>query len=359
MNIIRRIKKNYRGTGMICLLVSIVIAVNLLIGWHRKDDLIDRETIRLAATRSFNLLEQNAYQFTMKSKEHCASCHHTTLTSMVSETASLKGISGEDSLRAHRIKTMQNTIRFAWNDNHVNSFITAKFLGPYVLLGLAAEHDPASVYTDIAVDVLINQFRPNGQLQAESSRVPFETGEMHLAAISIRAIQLYASAAKKNTVDSLVRLCRRMFEKTNTADQQELSFQLLGLEWTGGSPEQKIRVTKQLTNLQRSDGGWAQLSTMKTDAYATGESLFALAASGLSPETDAYQKGLHYLLKNQDASGAWIVETRAYPIQPFFNAHFPPYDENQFISAAASNWATLALLYALPDKINAGASTGN
>jgi hypothetical protein len=63
-----------------------------------------------------------------------------------------------------------------------------------------------------------------------------------------------------------------------------------------------------------------------------------------------YQKGLNYLLKTQDASGAWIVATRSFPIQPMIDSEFPPYDYNQFISATASNWATIALLNALPDK---------
>jgi hypothetical protein len=69
----------------------------------------------------------------------------------------------------------------------------------------------------------------------------------------------------------------------------------------------------------------------------------------LKPTDEAYQKGLAWLLRTQDPTGAWLVETRAYPIQPHFNTDFPPYDESQFISAAATNWATMALLDALPD----------
>ena len=50
-------------------------------------------------------------------------------------------------------------------------------------------------------------------------------------------------------------------------------------------------------------------------------------------------------MKTQFADGSWYVRTRAIPIQPHFEAGFP-YGRDQFISAAATNWATMALLYA-------------
>jgi hypothetical protein len=90
---------------------------------------------------------------------------------------------------------------------------------------------------------------------------------------------------------------------------------------------------------------------MKSDAYATGQALYALFESRMVKSGDeSFQNGINYLLKTQDKSGAWLVETRSYPIQPFFNSDFPPHYENQFISAAATNWAILAIMDALPDK---------
>ena len=103
--------------------------------------------------------------------------------------------------------------------------------------------------------------------------------------------------------------------------------------------------------MQNADGGWAQLPTLKSDAYATGQALYALYESGMvKPEDALYQQGISYLLKTQQQTGAWFVATRSFPIQPFVNSDFPPYDNNQHISAAASNWAVMALLIALPDK---------
>ena len=106
-----------------------------------------------------------------------------------------------------------------------------------------------------------------------------------------------------------------------------------------------------MLSLQRADGGWAQLPTLSSDAYATGQALNALVESGmLHPEGSDFRRGVAWLLSHQDETGAWVVQTRTFPIQPFFTAEFPPYDENQFISATATNWAMLALLEALPDK---------
>jgi Prenyltransferase and squalene oxidase repeat len=270
---------------------------------------------------------------------------------MTAGIAKQKGISVIDSFTVHRINAMERTLRFGNDPNYINKFVTANFIAPYILLGLYAEKYPPSLYTDISVGYLISQERTDGSFLTESGRPPLETCEIHLTAIAIRAIQLYASPAKKNQVNGLLARSKQWLENANPEQQQELAFQLLGMQWCNSRSEQKIRVADKIKSMQNADGGWSQLSTMKSDAYATGQTLYALYESNImKPEDAAYQKGLNYLLKTQDEDGAWFVATRAYPIQPFVNSDFPPYDENQFISAAATNWATMALLNALPDK---------
>lgn len=321
----------------------------LLISWTKKDPEANSEAIKNSIAKSFSLLQQSGAKFITKAR--CASCHHSTLTSMIAEKLPAKGITGLDTTARLRVIAMSGTLQFVCNPNLVNQFVPAKFLAPYVLLGLNAEKFPADLSTDMSVDYLMNQELPDGSFKAEYARVPLESGDIHLTAFCIRAIQLYASPAKSEQVKQLVMRTRQWLEKQNPTDQQELSFQLLGMHWCGSDKAAKTVVAKKLFTLQHKDGGWSQLPTMMSDAYATGQVLYALAEAGVTTtETEAYQNGIGYLLKTQDPSGAWIVNTRSNAIQPFVDSDFPPYDDNQFISAAATNWATLALEDALPDK---------
>ena len=59
----------------------------------------------------------------------------------------------------------------------------------------------------------------------------------------------------------------------------------------------------------------------------------------------AFTRGVDFLLRTQFADGSWFVRTRALPIQPHFESDFP-HGRSQFISAAATNWAVLALTHA-------------
>jgi len=101
---------------------------------------------------------------------------------------------------------------------------------------------------------------------------------------------------------------------------------------------------------QNADGSWTQLPGMPAEAYATGEALYALHISGDVPVKDvAYQRGIDWLLKNQLADGTWFVPALAVPVQPHTFESFP-HGWHQFASEAGSSWATLALLFTLPDK---------
>ena len=111
-------------------------------------------------------------------------------------------------------------------------------------------------------------------------------------------------------------------------------------------PRRELQLRETAAAQQRSDGGWAQIPSLPSDAYATGQALVALRESGAVTLTDStFTRGVQFLMSTQLADGSWFVKSRAMRIQPFFESGFP-YGRDQFVSAAGTNWATQALALA-------------
>jgi len=126
--------------------------------------------------------------------------------------------------------------------------------------------------------------------------------------------------------------------------------QILGLKWAGVQAGLREARTKELIALQRSDGGWAQTPYLASDAYATGQVLYTLHETGFSSADDpAFRRGVEFLLRTQKEDGSWYVKSRAMKIQPYFQSGFP-YDHDQWISASATAWASMALSFTETEK---------
>jgi squalene-hopene/tetraprenyl-beta-curcumene cyclase len=67
-----------------------------------------------------------------------------------------------------------------------------------------------------------------------------------------------------------------------------------------------------LLQIQHADGGWGWLTADASDAFATGQALYALARSGLPSTAEPVQKAIAYLKTTQQPEGSWQVpSTRA------------------------------------------------
>ena len=89
------------------------------------------------------------------------------------------------------------------------------------------------------------------------------------------------------------------------------------------------------------------IDTKPSTAFATGRALVALQTAGLPVSDGVYQKGVKYLLSTQQEDGSWFVRSRSMTFQPYFDSGFP-HGFDQWISAAGTSWATLALSLAAP-----------
>jgi squalene cyclase len=162
----------------------------------------------------------------------------------------------------------------------------------------------------------------------------------------MRAMQLYAPPTQRADYDRAVRLAADWIEKAQPRSNEDRSFKVLGLAWAKKDKRSIRAAAETLVAKQRSDGGWAQIDSLPSDAYATGQALVALRESGAITVPDpVYKRGVQFLMSTQLADGSWYVKSRAIRIQPFFESGFP-YGRDQFVSAAGTNWATQALALA-------------
>jgi squalene cyclase len=118
---------------------------------------------------------------------------------------------------------------------------------------------------------------------------------------------------------------------------------LRGLASAGAYRDEVRKAADALTAQQRPDGGWAGNPNLASDAFSTARVLYALRETGTAAAaSDAHQRGVRYLLRTQFADGSWHVRSRAVKFQPYFQSGFP-FDHDQWISAAATAYATTAL----------------
>jgi hypothetical protein len=194
----------------------------------------------------------------------------------------------------------------------------------------------------------VNAKSPSGETAFRMAKLRGDTEITTLlraavTAISMRALQVYAPATERDQYERAIDRAAAWLATATPHTTEDRAFQLLGLRWSGRDRADIGKAGRALVTEQRADGGWAQLPSLSSDAYATGQALFALAESCAISVTDrAFTRGVAFLLKTQFEDGSWFVRTRALPIQPYFESGFP-HGRNQFISAAATNWATLAL----------------
>jgi N-acyl-D-amino-acid deacylase len=221
----------------------------------------------------------------------------------------------------------------------------------YTLLGLAAEHYPASDVTEAMTRVIAAWQNEDGGFHTlPPVRPPLEASDVTATTLSLRALQLYGSHPEQQ-----VARARDWLRGVSPTTTEERAMQLLGLVW-GGAPSKDISVSAAaLRALQRADGGWAQLPALESDAYATGQALVALNAAGESLTSAPSQQGLDFLLRTQFPDGSWLVRTRSYPVQPPKDSGFP-HGRHQWISAAGTSWAAMALGLALPLELPAAAT---
>jgi hypothetical protein len=295
-----------------------------------------RRSIPDAVSRALALAEKQSYNFIRIGG--CNSCHSQDLPSAAAAFARQRSLPAPREIPQLPGSMMPTPERI------MDLNIVAVTGVAWEIFDLGMNGVPRNQYTDAVVRLITATQMPEGNWPTnESRRPPMSAGEYQAAALAIYALKTYPLPGDEAASAQAVAKAVAWLERARPATTQDRAFHALALEWASGGSAAARSAARSLIALQESDGGWSQLPGMASDAYATGQALFALNIAGKLAVSDAaFQRGIDYLLRTQAADGSWRVKSRSIWLQPYFESGFP-YGRDQFISTAGTAWAAMAL----------------
>lgn len=303
---------------------------------------------RQAVERSLSLLRTASAQ--VMTEGGCVACHAQPVSAIASEYASRRGW------------RVEGPASPASDVAQVTSGISASARGAmqgrengglpdtygYNVLMAATLHLPPTMGTDAIVQYFIAKQRPAGNWHGIGTRAPIQDGDFSRTAIGIRILSVYGAPAQKADIADRVARAAKWLADQSPVSTEERAMQLLGLSWASAGQSVRQSRVRELINLQRRDGGWGQTPNLVSDAYATGQVLFALRELDVPATDAAVRRGVAFLVGTQAKDGSWFVKSRAMKIQPYFESGFP-YGEDQWISQSGTAWAAIGLSVAAPE----------
>ena len=288
--------------------------------------------VQEAAVRAVGLVDRASSAFL--TKRNCFACHSQTLSVLVLRNAMQVGIViNRDNLRNQRDRAFE-----ALNATRIDTF-------GYALWALDAGEQTPDTNTAALVELILKDGDPRSVWQPTVQRPPAEVSSFTSSFLALRGARRYGTELQSERIRQRREAVRKWLATDPPAVETEDQVFRLRLAYELQLPGATLEAyVNKLLAAQTPEGGWAQRPGLPPDAYATGTALTALhEAGGLSVSNQAWRQAIRFLVQTQRPDGSWHVVTRVEPIQEYFDSGFP-HGTNQFISAFATGWATLALL---------------
>ena len=195
-----------------------------------------------------------------------------------------------------------------------------------------------------------NSKAKSGHWQASCRRAPMQASLIGDTVLVLIGLKQYTTPEQAAQADRARKAAEEWLAKAPLRDQQDRLWRLWGLHQLGGDESMKQSTLMAILTEQRDDGGWSEIKERQSDTYSTGQTLFMLLKAGTAVDHPAIIRARDYLLKTQQADGSWLAESHMKnKAQPYFE-NGDPHGEHQFLSTAATAWATAALAQLLPAK---------
>ena len=297
---------------------------------------------RKAIERGLTFLVKDAV--TWRKERGCATCHHGTLTVWALSEAKRQGYDVDAQALADMMQWTRD--RFGPHSGPVGPGTVSVAL---IYLGAMSQNLPVLSRDEInrvARHLVARQAADGAWESPPPKNGPPPTWESRetLGLLALLAWEPYVPADAKEAAAARASRDKAdaWLSKTKSSETtQALSLRLLLDARRGAAVKELQPRIDHLFNRQNADGGWSQTADMPSDAYATGQALYALSFADVTNDRPEIQRAVSFLAGSQREDGSWPMASRGHPgVEPYTNA-VP-------ITYFGASWATLGLVRFIP-----------
>jgi hypothetical protein len=274
----------------------------------------------------------------------CASCHHASLVVWAMREAKQRGHAVDEPALAEWTKWIAES-----GDGRTGlprPAAVPKALNPkavWFALALEADPQPDAVAQNglklLLKTVKSDQTEKGSWAAWPDTRPPiFGNSDESMTALATLAVVPAAAAGDESAKAVRDKGVRWLAETRTEDDPESVAMRLVLWKRLGRPAEEWQPLVRRIEGRQNADGGWSQAKGMASDAWATGQALYALANAGVQPDDPVIARARAFLIATQRADGSWPMTSR--PVRPGGEGSKSLVP----ITGAGSAWAVLGLV---------------
>ncbi len=320
-----------------------VILVAVLSGTASAQEVGDKPSgVGATIDRGLAFLAKDALAW--KKEHNCASCHHAALVAWAMREAKQHGRSVDEPVLTEMTKWVAESGDGKTSLPRPAGIPKALNTKPvWFALALGADAEPDAVsqagLKRLLETVKSDQTESGAWASWPETRPPiFGNSDESMTALATLAL-LPAAAAGDDSAKAVRDKAVQWLTATKTDDDpQSIAIRLVLWQRLNRPVQEREPLIQRIRERQNTDGGWSQSPDMASDAWATGQALYALSHAGLKPAEPVIARGQAFLIKTQREDGSWPMTSR--PTKPGGEGtkYLVP------ITGAGSAWAVLGLV---------------
>jgi squalene-hopene/tetraprenyl-beta-curcumene cyclase len=331
--------------------ILLIVVANPAAPERPREEVTRGPQLQQVVQRSTAYLEKEGA--TWMKKQQCASCHHIPVMVWALSEARQRGYRVNEKLLAEVMSWALAA------ENHAQVFpdlpldkkhSETDYLGPLLMaMGVGAIRDRDAAVEKARQRLLAHAVRPqemDGSWNANrGGRPPVHASRDVQTSWLLLALDDPAEAKDAKDPWKAQRAAAAQWLSRNPAadSHQALVMRLLVSQRLGKSADETRPLVETLLGQQNGDGGWSQSKIMKSDAFETGLSLYALAGQKGEGVEQAVRRAQTFLCKTQESNGSWPMTSRAAnPPGPGPARDLRPF---RYFGTA---WATIGLIRSFP-----------